>query len=372
MALPQVISGILGGAGSALNLDWLPKLVHSLSALNAPAEFLTKNLDLLQKPMQALGTSAAVAGDKITKILDVITHRLGATATTAASAVASITLPFKAMTSVLGGAGNAIGEFTKKANPAQFQKFELAMDDLMAVIGKALAPAMEFITGIVRMLADTFMILIEPIQKLLDAILKPLMTVFEALFSAIAPILEIIGQLVETFASVLGPVLEAFAAIIKVIFAVLEPFLRIIQALLEPFMDIIKEIGKVIGEVVKEIVKVIETVVRAMRSLFGGDRKRPSSVGAAARPATISGVEEYGKKAQQAAFSLGITTENYQKTSSEYLKRIFDFIERKFGKADSRGISGAGIEGVEAGREVEGRARAPWWARSIVPGGGLL
>jgi hypothetical protein len=163
--------------------------------------------------------------------------------------------------------GSALGTFANKANPAVFAQFQLALDDLMAVIGQALVPLFtNFLIPALRIAGDALTYLF-PIFSALTVALKPVLDVFEfmtdvtyELFSALGAVVQKITPYFVAFTKVLGDMVRQLGKWIQ---------------------DILGYLGIDIGE-------------------FGAERG--ISVGASARTAQTGSIESVIQKAQAVAF----------------------------------------------------------------------
>ncbi len=175
--------------------------------------------------------------------------------------------------------GGAVAPFVKLASPVHVQLFQLAVDDLTASIGRFLIPVMEYGTKLVRRFADVTFALSGPLQRLMEAFFKPFVKLLDS---------------------------SAFDKAID---------------FLADFIDLLAIFAEHIGTLITGFAK-------AIGLLDGGPSKfKDTSVGAAVRPAQITSVEEFGRKAQQAAFSLGTAATPADKTADN-TKRLVELFEQ--------------------------------------------
>ena len=289
------------------------------------------------------------------------------------------------------------GPMVAKANPALMQKLEIVMNDLSGVIGRALIPAVEYLSPLLRKYADyvdySMKKLTPSINKsavAFDNVVSPLMDLGAVVYSVIGPVFNALATIVVGVSNVLKPIIEfvtAFSsALVQVIgvlgspivsvamatlsFAfgaltlVIKTTLEIIQTLLGAFVNIvgliIQGLGKVIsyiplmGDVGESIAKGGEAISKSGENLKQGkpaeqDRiKKGSSVGAAVREVSstsIAGVgDEVRKNAMMAASG--------QKTQEDMLGDIST-------KLDKNSLADAFAEGIKKAGSNKPQATPP-------------
>lgn len=202
--------------------------------------------------------------------------------------------------------GDAVGGFVQLASPIHVVKFNLAVEDMVASIGKILIPVMEYGTSIVRMFADVIFALSSPLQGLMRAFFQPLLNLMpsiQGVFMALGHHVENIVRVLTPIVNIFGKLFEAFS---KVGLTILEAGINVAAILVEIAQGPIMIFLTMMEQLAVVMLRGAEVVNKFLRNLFGlKDVKTGGSVGAAARPAQITSIEEYGRKAQQAAFSLG-------------------------------------------------------------------
>lgn len=209
-----------------------------------------------------------------------------------AATAATLVLPRAVMAAerAILGLGQSMLGMVAKANPAAAQRWELAVSDLLATLGAALAPVLELVTGVVRTMADAFTLLI-PVGAELAGALKP--------------VFDLIG---EALAGAIGYLASALKAVVPVLGVVVRMF-----------VDLVGWLGKLLKEGL---------------ALLGIDltpeqAKKGAAVGMAARPAQIGAVDEVLKTAMRASFSVGLGGgDPAAKTASEAkrIRELTDYI----------------------------------------------
>ncbi len=165
----------------------------------------------------------------------------------------------------LKGLADAGFSAAAKANPAVVNRFQLAMDDMTAVIGQRFLPVVEFSTGIVRSFGDFLANALPSVGDVSSALedLRPAMDEIKDAFADFAPLLKQIAR----------QWLTDFAAGLKVAMLTVKQF------------------------------------VQSLRDFFGveGDRKKndQSSMGASAQQARVGGIDDIGKSILEAALGQG-------------------------------------------------------------------
>jgi hypothetical protein len=327
----QAITGAVQQVGGAFK-----SLLSSLNPVTPALKVFTLGIDLLQAPM--LGLVGALRGFRDS----------------------------------VGALGSAVSEFVRLASPVHVQLFNLAMDDLTASIGKILIPVLKASTAFVRMFGDVIYRLSGPFQQLMSAFFDPITELLPELVNAFAPLLDAFGEIAKIAASVLAPVMKQLAPLFAdvaiglgsalaalaspAILAAMAAMATAVTVLVSAFAPLIAILGA-LGYAVQ---KTFEYIGRALgiKPAAGG------SVGAAVRPATIGSVEEYGKKAQQAAFSLG-SAATPEAMTADYVKKLYEYLTGGFWQAlkdllpDRPKVPGADTardlvkDARDAGRHVE-------------------
>lgn len=355
-----------GGAGGILNLlGSFSSFAFQLQIAAQAAKIIGKALiDLPAAPIKAFADVINLIQAPLVGIVDALKGFVGA----------------------VGSLGSAVSEFVKLSNPIYVLKFNLAMEDLTASIGKILTPVLIASTAFVRAFADVIFKMSGPLEKLVAAFFDPLTELLPELVNMAAPFIEVFNEIVTVTAQVLAPVLKALAPLFVNLAIGFGAFLAAVSApiiitallaLAAAFVGLVVIMLPVIA-VLAAVGYALKKAFEYVAKLLGLDTKAAdSSVGAAVRPATIGSVEDYGKKAQQAAFSLGTAADPATK-SADYLEKIWEAVSQFFEKFPERlatyandlamailkNLPGgeaarAGIDaGIDAGRRLEGAGDA--------------
>lgn len=233
-----------------------------------------------------------------------------------------------AMTAVTGGSEaivapfRAMAGYVAKSNPAAVEKFTLATDDLMAVIGETLLPIFEAGTKVIREYAD--------LLRTIEPVYKPLIT-------ATKKIVELFGRLLGPAFQIAIPIIETMGEIFEEAVPVLEMFVDAVETMVDGIIEIVNDMIESWNSM-KAVPKWLEIdLIPVLKGM-----KRESSVGAAVHSASFVGLEDFGKNMRQAAFSQG--TKNVadqqlaeQKEANKLLRRIAEK-----GTGDFSGNSGSG------------------------------
>ncbi len=374
MALPTPLPGA-GGSGAADEAEAhfggaVGKFITDIGALSLNLQFAIQGISSLSKAIISLPAAP----------INAFATAVGAMQAPVVAVVDSL----KSFVSAVGAVGSAISEFVKLSNPVYVQKFNMAMEDLMASIGKILTPILITSTAFVRAFADVIFKLSDPLQKLVAAFFDPLTEILPVIVNFMAPFVELFAEFAKIMAQVLAPIMKVlvplFAAIalglaaflalgaaptiIGAIVLAIGAFVSVVVSLAIAFAPLIILFGA-IGYAIYKLTMYVAKFL-GITGIAGG------STGAAVRPASFGSVEDYGKKAQQAAFSLGTASGDVAVESRDYLKMIAEyFLKGGFkddlkrlvpdlgigGDSDSPGSLIAG--GVDAGRRLEAGGPVP-------------
>ncbi len=380
LKLTEIARGGIGSGSTALGPDALKKLGGQSpgGALGSSAmALLGDSAKVTPTAPSALGTDAmaklAGSAGGATKAVAPLAEGLGGLAGKLNPAIAVIQGVIGALGHVVGAfgevknaitsLGNAVAPFVKMANPGLVQKFTMASDDLTAVMGRALIPIMEFATQNVRMFADAFMALSGPLSRAFSSRLGEISKMFQSLFRTLEPVIDVLGAVWDAVSAIARPLMILGGILQKSILFPLELGLRLIAELMKPVLGLIEAFATLFGDLMEIISSALDKVLQDIRDFFGIKTIAGKSVGAAVRPASIGSIEDYGKRAQQAAFSLGTAGSAAEQTSSaakeilavmkaawQVIKAFIDSLPTK----PSEAVAAAADRGREAGRAVAG------------------
>lgn len=179
------------------------------------------------------------------------------------------------------GLGAALGGLVSKATPAVFEQFSLALNDLMAVIGRTLVPLFQTVfIPLVRTLADAFL---------------ELTPIFHGIITAIQPVVKV---LIELLGEVLAGALQVLGSVVQTVAPYVLAFARVITEAIRTIMNWARQLLAMVGVDVPGL-------------------KPGASTGAAVRSASHMDPLEAVKAAQRAAFSLGTASSDPMLTATK-------------------------------------------------------
>jgi hypothetical protein len=277
------------------------------------------------------------------------------------------------------GFGNHLAAFVGKANPAAVQRFQLAVDDLQAVLGRALQPVLERVTQVVRTAADAFASLSPEAQKLaagfgvggvVGGFVTALAAVGPSLLKFLGGVKLVAGGLVGAVAgmALTSPAGAGLVAVFERLAVAFGRLAEILTAALVPVLD--RVLVPVLDAVASGVLAFAETLgvlLDALGAGVGATRyqfKSGASVGASVQPATVSSFSAFSNRAYATAFQG--SGPDVPRQQLEYLRRI---------EENTRGRPGTGGPARTASRI--GRAAVEWGAAgaligSVVPGVGTV
>jgi hypothetical protein len=181
----------------------------------------------------------------------------------ALSAVGSVASAAGGLASSFVGVGKSVESFVAKANPSSVERFNIALEDVQAVLGQALTPVLDVVTEGVRLFGD-FLTSILPSADEFKEIL--------------APVSDLFGELREALAAV-------------------APFVK----------DVLTVALKALGVALNIVLYPVKLLARFLGSLFGAGEADPlkSSVGAAVRNVQFTGQQQFAQSVYAAAFRAG-------------------------------------------------------------------
>lgn len=263
----------------------------------------------------------------------------GAVAATAGVAMAAIGVALNSFTKSFAIASEAVSSFAgavQKANPALMEQVGLAMDDLQAVVGRALSPAITMLIPLIRQFADyvdysakKFAPAIESIIKITKELMSPLLELgatvanalmpftkllvlqFGGIVKIIIPIIDLLSSLFETVTLLMGSLGDS-----EFLFGV---FNNSIEILSRAVSIVAGTIQLIIGAFVVGVAKMIEvlgTLVNTISFGFAGES-----------------IENFGEKA-------GKVGEKLYNKSLENFKAVGEGKPRRFKAGEMSGDKG--------------------------------
>jgi phage-related protein len=223
------------------------------------------------------------------------------------------------MTGAVLGLGAAMVQFVSLADPGIVQLFNLAVSDMMAVIGQGLAPILQVVTKVIRIAADSLTTWAPQLGQIIASLAEGLLPVVKIIFDVMSKL----GQAINLVLVALAPIIVAFEQIYQAIFEALQPVLTsliqivsgvMVQALgalakavlyvtpyIIAFAQAMKEVFEWVGNAIKELLGFVGLTIPKFKEI-----DKNASVGAATRGASISSVDDVIKRALTSAYSTGI------------------------------------------------------------------
>lgn len=241
--------------------------VKSFMALNQTAYAVTTAIDKVGGALKSVAQVAVSLWNAGSQAVGAV-NRLASDmvkfgAETAKAGTALLRLPLDILETAVSSIQMQVARFVKLANPAEFQRFQQAVDDLYASIGRVLTPVLQAATDLFRSLGGALFGLNESGQRAIRALAAG--TAAMLIFAAAAVALQAImsGGVLPVIAAVVGAMAgliatsdafrPALANIGKVVGGVLESFGAALEQLLpaaQPVMDLIGDIGRIVGATV--------------------------------------------------------------------------------------------------------------------------
>lgn len=240
--------------------------------------------------------------------------------------------------------GASVAKFVSQASPAHIIRWNLAVADLQAVIGRALIPVMEMATAMVRKMGDAVASLSGEATKLsvglglgagLGGVVAGLLAAVRPLIAVVGGIPLLIGTLVGAFVGVAAQmqggkaIMSAFGSVVKSVMAVVEVAAAVLVPVLETLLVPALEAA---AAVVKDLAEVLMDFVNGVREMIGLESlkgKEKSSTGAAVRRAEIGDIQSYINRAYTSAYqSAGGSQSDPAKESLGVLKDIREILRK--------------------------------------------
>lgn len=227
--------------------------------------------------------------------------------------------PIGAVAAVLGVLKDATISLGGAASPVALQRFQMAVDDTAATLGRIFVPVLELFTDGVRLAGD---------------VLASILPTTSEMREALAPFRDALGDLRDAFAT-MAPVLRP-----------------LIKGLLE-IQAVLWKVGVFLMTWPIQLAKLL--------GLIDKDAKLDSSRGAATRPAQIGDISSYINRAYTQAYSQG--KEGTPSTEKGWLQRISEAVDKILKVID---IPGKAAEKVgEFASNASGFDNYVWAAQNI-------
>jgi methyl-accepting chemotaxis protein len=332
---------------------------------------------IASRVLPALAESGGAAGKAASNF-----QALGQAAATVNPILAQLTpqIPdvFGKLKAGIAEVNSQVVSFVSKLNPAFINRWNLAVDDLYATVGRSLVPALQQATSVVRRIGDAFASLdadgkdfvsllltggsaFSTFGAALEKVLPPLVSIFNslgkaanAMLSALEPVTTLVtdlagavlNQLADSLEAII-PLIELVGAGMKVMGQIFESLYRggmvLVRSVLQPvsgWLDsadtgirtVIEQVTiylKAFGEVIEEY------VLGPLRDMTGAETGvAKSSVGAASRSTSVGDQMSFINKSFASAFgaSAGVQTEDQKRTA--LAKQVADAVEEIKAKID--------------------------------------
>ena len=263
----------------------------------------------------------------------------GAVAATAGVAMAAIGVALNSVTKSFAIASEAVSSFAgavQKANPALMEQVGLAMDDLQAVVGRALSPAITMLIPLIRQFADyvdysakKFAPAIESIIKITKELMSPLLELGATIANALMPFIKILVLHFGGIVKIIIPIIDLLSSLFETVTLLMGSlgdseflfgvFNNSIEILSRAVSIVAGTIQLIIGAFVVGVAKMIEvlgTLVNTISFGFAGES-----------------IEDFGEKA-------GKVGEKLYNKSLENFKAVGEGKPRRFKAGEMSGDKG--------------------------------
>lgn len=300
-------------------------------------------------PIAQLDRLAGLSG----KAADAVTRPFTEMGQKLAGVLTVLAKPFGMLQDAIGRVSNSIGSLVREANPASFMRFQLAVADLNATVGRSLTPVLDAATAAVRAVggalnaaAPAFDGLVAPFRggefqqvvkvfgetlsgvlgavgkaaSALMPVFEPIVKLFGERMERLATWVEWVAELVEDIAPIIGEVVELLAATSQVLRPVFDLFNDLFRTVIgeavrfvAPIVGALAEVLTRLATAVRAAMEWVTDFIRRILALLGVQievRERPTgevkdNTGMAARQATWSDPAAVLKQAMAQAAMAG-------------------------------------------------------------------
>lgn len=296
---------------------------------------------------------------------------------------------FFGMSNAFARAADKIFEPITKALPKVVNAFGPLVDgisDFVDMASDALAPLVDVGVKVFTELSSLFSKgatqFLDPILKVMPRITGAFKSIADSLSRTFDTVMEILGPVISALADIAGNqaafVLSGIVSGLEMTAAMANGFISTLELLMSAFREIGNEMIRLSNAIFGSA-----SMLGMVASRSGSKPLAGRSVDAAVRPATIGSVEDYGRKAQQAAFSLGSAADRPEVKTANATESLLTYIQGQFWTAlksslvDSlpkfpeipKSVDAAKVAINDAGRGLEDKAKknydaAMGWIRS--------
>lgn len=263
--------------------------VKSFIALNQTAYAVATAMDKVGGALKATAGAAVSlwnAGSQALSAVNGVAMGMAKFGSEAAKAgTALLRLPLDILETAVSSIQMQVARFVKLANPAEFQRFQLAVDDLYASIGRALTPVLQAATDLFRSLGGALFGLNESGQRAIQALAAGTAAMLTFAAAAVALQTVLSGGVLPVVFAVIGGMSGLIAAsdafrpalqsIGKVVGGILESFGEALTQLLpaaQPIIDLIGDIGRIIAATIASYSSLFASLapqIGALTAAFG-------------------------------------------------------------------------------------------------------
>lgn len=219
-------------------------------------------------------------------------------------------------TSTFVALGDSIGKYVQAANPASYRRFQRAVEDATAVVGRMLTPIMDAMTRTAKRFGGALTSAERAFKPVMDAVtggIDKLSAKFEKIQLAIQPLIDKFGGELGTYITATVGQFEAMADALKPLIDLGTEIEDSLGISISPLKLATSLIGGM-TEGFKKLAKMFErlrTLTEEWAAKFGVILKlkpqeaNKSAEGSSFRQASYSSVEEFSKKLSMEAFGQG-------------------------------------------------------------------
>lgn len=199
---------------------------ESIAAIRTPALYAVAAFKAItgesKKLAQGIGSVNAAFGE--------LTNGLTSVASQLAQSVLLPIAPMQALAQVMT-------PFVAAFNPVVMEQFNLAITDVMAVIGSALTPVMTEVTKVVKEFGD--LLIQSGVPEMFSDILMMIVEAIKPLIPVVLTLVEVLLQNVKVW-------LDVFAPVIKFVTDVLTELVKVIQWVQQAMYDLVQALMKMV------------------------------------------------------------------------------------------------------------------------------
>jgi hypothetical protein len=254
-----------------------------------------------------------------------------------AGIIPAVARPFQMLTGVISQAAASVAPFVQALAPGAMMMFSQAMRNLQATIGTALLPIVQHLAGFLQQLSGILLPLMQALAPIISNLMRTLSALVLPIIQGFATLLQPLLPLLEFLSGIVRVVAEALQALSTIGRAFLQTLLEAYGAAfgmdlkkgLEGFKDVIHAVVRGLVQVVAMLAKLVGADAFLGHLVDNLHDLANPRVGATAAPqgSSMQGFEQIAQQMAVAAFG-AFGGGGADKSEKDFLKELADTVKK--------------------------------------------